>query len=124
MKPRSAEVRAALEVMDAVRQVGPEAVARNLARRKPDHVIRLATTLAALVPDDQPVSVLLEWMNGHESLAMTTGPLGGSDVRMLKPCGTHAAYVRHKNRGELVDDLCRDAERRYQRSRKRQERAA
>lgn len=32
----------------------------------------------------------------------------------LKPCGTHAAYNRHKARGEQIDDVCRSAERTYQ----------
>lgn len=32
----------------------------------------------------------------------------------LRPCGTHAAFTRHKDRGEPVDELCADAERDYQ----------
>lgn len=43
--------------------------------------------------------------------------------RVLRPCGTHAAYVRHKARGEAVCDACLDAERTYQADRSRARRA-
>jgi hypothetical protein len=33
--------------------------------------------------------------------------------RVLKPCGTHAAFNRHKQRGEPIDPTCDAAERRY-----------
>jgi hypothetical protein len=42
----------------------------------------------------------------------------------LRPCGTHAAFVRHKNRGEDVDPACAEAEKAYQRERSRSQRAA
>lgn len=113
----------ALQIVDAVRTHGIEAVARNLARRKPDHVVRLAATLAALVPTDKPVSELLEWLHGpHDEQIDLHVP--GWDPRLLKPCGTHAAYERHRKRGEFIDDKCREGERAYQRSRRRRERAA
>lgn len=31
--------------------------------------------------------------------------------RTLQPCGTHAAYQRHKRHGEPIDDACREAAR-------------
>jgi len=34
-------------------------------------------------------------------------------VTQLKPCGTHAAYQRHVNRGEPICDPCRRAEHEY-----------
>lgn len=37
----------------------------------------------------------------------------------LQPCGTHAAYARHKVRKEPMDPDCLMAERKYQRERKR-----
>jgi hypothetical protein len=43
--------------------------------------------------------------------------------RELKPCGTHAAFKRHKGRGEDPCGECRDAERTYQRNRFRRNRA-
>ena len=36
-------------------------------------------------------------------------PKGVHKNRVLKPCGTVAAYRRHKRRGELVDEKCRKA---------------
>lgn len=36
--------------------------------------------------------------------------------RELAKCGTRAAYVRHKRRGEPVDQACQDANAEYQRS--------
>lgn len=119
-----AQIAVALEAVDAVRRIGVDGLTRNLARRSPDHVIRLAATLAALVPDDQPVSELLEWLHGDEDRASVRNYVPGRDPRLLKPCGTHAAFIRHQNRGEPVDEPCRIAERVYQRSRKRRERAA
>lgn len=46
------------------------------------------------------------------------------EVSGLQPCGTRAAFVRHKDSGETPCDLCREAERTYQRIRSRQRRAA
>ena len=41
-----------------------------------------------------------------------TGPLSVCDVsRPLSPCGTPAAYERHRRRNEPVDDACRAAAR-------------
>lgn len=42
----------------------------------------------------------------------------------LKPCGTHAAFRRHKNRGEEVDEACEAAGKAYDRNRPRRRRAA
>lgn len=42
----------------------------------------------------------------------------------LTPCGTHTAYMRHKRNGQPIDDACDEAERAYQRNRKRHRRAA
>lgn len=35
--------------------------------------------------------------------------------RQDAPCGTRAAYARHRRRGEPIDQACRDAERAYHR---------
>lgn len=42
----------------------------------------------------------------------------------LKPCGTHAAYARHRARGEEPCQPCREAERSYQRGEVRSPRPA
>lgn len=73
----------------------------------------LAVALAAMVNPDARPSQLLGW---------TRCP--ATPARQLMPCGTHAAYVRHKKRGEEADPRCLHAEREYQRDRKRRTRAA
>lgn len=50
--------------------------------------------------------------------------VGADTNRRLRPCGTHAAYIRHKNNDEPIDPWCLHAERAYQRSRKRAQRRA
>jgi hypothetical protein len=42
-----------------------------------------------------------------------------SQVLELRPCGTHAAYVRHKANGQPVDEACLKAERDYDAAKKR-----
>lgn len=44
-------------------------------------------------------------------------------MRSLKPCGTHAAYVRHWSRSETPCQPCQEAERLFQRDRSRTRRA-
>lgn len=75
----------------------------------------LAVALAAMVPEDKTRTELLGWLRPPT----TTRP-----ARRLAPCGTHAAFNRHKERGERIDGPCLEAEREYQRLRKRKERAA
>ncbi|MEU7293353.1 hypothetical protein AB0A76_09135 [Streptomyces exfoliatus] len=41
----------------------------------------------------------------------TTKPPQPRTVRQLAPCGTHAAYQRHRRHGEPVCDDCREAAR-------------
>lgn len=71
----------------------------------------LAVALAAMVPEDRTRSELLGWMRP-------------ALPKQLRPCGSHAAHARHKARGEEVDVACLEAEREYQRNRKRKERVA
>lgn len=49
-----------------------------------------------------------------------TRPMG----RPLQPCGTDAAYWRHKNHGEEVCDPCGQAHRDYNNARAQRKRAA
>lgn len=44
--------------------------------------------------------------------------------RQKQPCGTHAAYERHRAQGEYPCPECRDAERRFQAERYRKRRKA
>lgn len=53
-------------------------------------------------------------------------PGGGCQHANVAPCGTHAAFQRHRSRREPIDQECRDAEREYRRqeSRERRDRRA
>jgi len=79
----------------------------------------LLIVLAAMVPPDAPVGDLLAWVTWNEH-----GHPPGRPARTLRPCGTHAAFVRHKARGEPPCAACIHAERAYQRARPRRQRAA
>lgn len=48
----------------------------------------------------------------------------GTPRGQLMPCGTHAAFLRHKRYGEPIDDVCMEADRTYERERARRRRAA
>lgn len=87
-------------------------VIRNLT---PQEAYAVIVVLAAMIPQDQTPRELLAWTEQV--------PPRSRGVK-LKPCGTHAAYWRHKTRGERIDDRCLDAERAYQRDRKREQRRA
>ncbi len=52
------------------------------------------------------------------------GIVVGMFVRRLKPCGTRAAYVRHRVHRETPCRACKAAERIYQADQKRHQRAS
>lgn len=88
----------------------------------------LAVTLAAMVDPDRTVPDLLSWVTFDEHgnpvappVAAQTEP--GPGDQWTRPCGTHAAYNRHKLRGEHPCPACFEAERAYRRERKRAQRA-
>jgi hypothetical protein len=97
----------AMELVSRVREDDPEANARWLKSViDGEHdLVALAVVLAAAVPDDKPFS---------HSIAWTRMP-----ARVLRPCGTVAAYRRHKARGEEPDQDCIEASRKYERIQKR-----
>lgn len=104
----------ALELIDAVRCGRRDEVQCVLDRADTP---ALLVVLAAMVDDTRPLSDLLAWVQEPPR------PRARRRRRVLKPCGTHAAYVRHVSRGEPVDPLCLAEERRYQRERVRGRRA-
>ena len=125
--------------VDRVERAMPHALAMVTAvRTGPDEVGRildaadlpaLAVALAALVPDDRTVNSLLRWYHPHLPAApaqAATAPRKRTApaVRVLQPCGTHAAHARHKARPEPVCDACKVAERAYQNARPRDRRKA
>jgi hypothetical protein len=80
---------------------------------------RLVRVALAQVTDWQAVAVVLAGMVDDERTARDL--LGWTEQlpqpRQLRPCGTHAAYVRHVARREEPCRTCAIAERHYQRNR-------
>lgn len=105
----------ATDLICRVRDDGRESAGHLLASLTDTQRWALPVVLAAMVPDDQGLGELLAWVDQPDDRS----PGGRGPVRPLRPCGTHAAYVRHKSRGELPCRRCRTAERAYQRSRPR-----
>lgn len=99
-------------LIGAVRDNNATAVARLITRLPARDLQALAVTLAALVPYDQSIRELLAWNDD----------LRTPDGRQLQPHGTHAAYTRHKKRGEQPCDDCMVGERNFQRARARNRR--
>lgn len=75
----------------------------------------VAVALAAMVDVDQTPRQLLAWNDPDSS---------DKPGRFMAPCGTHAAFNRHKSRGETPCPDCREGERVFQRHRRRRERQA
>jgi len=94
--------------------------------------VALLVVLAAMVPvDDASPNDLLAWTGSLETVMewrLRQDPLPSDDCRCpdLEPCGTYAAWMRHKRHGEDVDEACDKAYRDYQRTpeRRRQNREA
>lgn len=71
---------------------------------------------------DQPVCIRCD---NDMDRVVTRARTGVAQPRgELEPCGTHAAYNRHKARHEPLDDACIRGERAYQAARGRRVRAA
>ena len=118
----------ALAMISAVR-TGPDAVGRILDTAD---LPALAVALAALIPDDRTISTLQHWYHRHRRLTSTftwrtelerTTPTPRKRpppvIKVLQPCGTHAAHARHKSRCETPCEACTLAERAYQNARPR-----
>ena len=110
-----AAVPLALELVDAVRRWKPREVQAIIDRADTD---ALLVVLAAMVDDERTLGELFAWMPPQHQ------PRRARQRRQLKPCGTHAAYNRHKDRGEPIDPLCEAEEIRYQARRAVARRAA
>lgn len=100
----------ACEVACIVRDEGRPGVERFAASLDPAEVTDLLVVLAAMVPvEDASPGDLLAWTGGLDAALewrQEPLPFGECRCRDLEPCGTRAAYVRHKRRGEPVDVAC------------------
>jgi hypothetical protein len=102
-----------------VRDEGRESVCAFLGSLGSDEKDALLIVLAAMAPvEDQSAADMLAWVRFDE--------FGRPLDRPVAPCGTPAAYRRHKQQGELVDDDCQRAAREYwgERNRMRKNAAA
>lgn len=104
----------AIELVSRVRDERPDANQAWLVGQLPDPADReaLLFVLAAAVPTDRSWRMLTAWT------VVDTGP------RELRPCGTIAAARRHRDRGEPLDEACREEELTQERIRGRLRRAA
>ena len=105
-----------------VRDADAEGIARLAEARGWDtETAALLIVLAAMVPDDVPVGDLLAWTDGLETvlaLRQEPLPLAMPGRPVTEPCGTYAAWCRHRRRGEEVDARCYRAWRKYRAERR------
>lgn len=107
-------LRIAMDVAVRIREEPPEAVAREFGGLDYQELRDLALLAAACIPIDRPVSGVVWWTD------LDRVPKA---LRHRQPCGTHAAYNRHKARSEPVDLACEVAERKYNADRYQLQRA-
>lgn len=126
----AAAVGAALRLVGAIHDHGPDDVAAILDGLTRQDLLALVVTVAAMVPDDYSPVELLAW-NDSRYARVTTPPAALQPplfpaiavTRQLKPHGTHAAFTLHRVHREEPCDACWHGERDYQRNRKRNNRA-
>lgn len=102
----------AIELACRVRDEGPADNAAWLADRLPDPAdwFRLAFVAAAAIPQDRSWHDLTAWArNLNDTPGPQPAPEPVVERRNLQPCGTRAAYRRHRRRGETACQPCRDA---------------
>lgn len=95
-------VEAAVALAVALRDEGPQEVqrlARDVIRHAAGDPVAAVALVAALVNLDAPLNA---WWTPSEPAPRPAG-------RPLKPCGTNAAWMRHKRNQEPIDDACRAA---------------
>ena len=89
-----------------VRDEGRESVCAFLGSLGSEEKDALLVVLAGMLPvEDMSSADMLAWLKFDEFGRPLEPPLA--------PCGTYAAFRRHKQRGELIDDDCRTAAREY-----------
>ena len=89
-----------------VRDEGRESVCAFLGKLGGEEKDALLVVLAGMLPvEDMSSADMLAWLKFDEFGRPLEPPLA--------PCGTYAAFRRHKQRGELTDDDCERAAREY-----------
>lgn len=111
----------ALELSYRVREDDPEANGQWLAKRLPDPAdwFRLVFVAAAAIPQDRTWQELIGWTAGYEQqtpILRQLEPETRPARHNLQPCGTQAAYRRHRRAGEQACQPCKDAVAAYKRN--------
>lgn len=107
-------------IICAVRDLDADDIARMLLPMRVDELHALVVVLAAAVDPETHLTHQLSWVAPDapsELIENVQRSLG------LRPCGTHAAFNRHKAAGEEPCDRCWAGERNYQTLRGRNRRA-
>lgn len=119
----------AARLAGAVHEGGPDDVAAVLCPLNRPELLELAVALAAMVPTDYSPGDLLAWNDRRyaDVEAQFQSPLvlvesAKGNRRALQPHGTHAAFNRHRKRGESPCVGCWQGERDFQRERARRRR--
>ena len=123
-------VASACELACLVRDGTRDEIGVYVAGLTEEERVALLIVQAAMIPDDVDVGTLLAWVTWDEygrplpgaspaarrERALAAPPQAPRRWREeeLKPCGSHAAFNRHKIRGELIDDECAAGEKSYQ----------
>lgn len=112
-KLAAALVPVALDLVGRVRQENRDTITDLLDSLTPEQTRALPVVLAAMVDDAHTPGELLAWVTWDEH-GRALDPPPPPAPRQLRPCGTHSAFTRHKDRGEDPCQACRDAERTWQ----------
>ena len=123
-----------LELVGIVRDYGVDTIESWVRRRQRTDLEAIVVALAAMVPDDKTPAELLRWLDpdrlsrnartrAREARRKAAVVRAGAPIdRVFQPCGTHAAFNRHRSRGEDPCGVCIAGERIYQRLRARDRR--
>ena len=110
----------AVELSYRVREEDPEANGAWLAQQLPDPAdwFRLAFVAAAAIPQDRTWGELTGWAAGfgEEPITLRRLETDRPPRHNLQPCGTRAAYRRHRRAGEQACQPCKDAVAAYKRN--------
>ena len=124
-----------LELVGLVRDYGLDTIEPWVRRRERTDLEAIVIALASMVPDDKTPNELLGWLDpdrasrnaktrAREARRKAAVIRAGAPIdRVFQPCGTHAAFNRHKSRSEEPCDVCKAGERIFQRIRARERRA-
>lgn len=98
----------ACELACLVRDHDSTAIGEFIQALSDEERTALLVVQAAMIPVDQPTGDLLAWIDFDEH-GRPLSALRGVNGRVVQPCGTYAAWQRHKNHGEAPCGPCEAA---------------